>query len=52
MEDKLHYIQDAMEAYAVYKLTSLAESYGLSTSNDSNDKYTEFQRYCDERNHK
>ena len=50
MEDKLHYIQDAMEAYAVYKLTSLAESYGLSTSNDSNDKYTEFQRYCDERN--
>lgn len=50
MESKLHYIQDALESYAVYKLTKLSEENGMSASNDSDVKFRSYKNYCEERN--
>lgn len=50
MEDKLHYTQDALESYCVYKLTSLAEKNNLALKNDSDKKLSDYESYCQERN--
>jgi hypothetical protein len=49
MERELHLIQDALEAYCVFKLTELSETDNLSISNDSVEKHTQYKQYCDER---
>jgi hypothetical protein len=49
MERELHLVQDALEAYCVYKLTELSENDNLSVSNDSNLKYQYYKDYCDKR---
>tara|TARA_R100000808_G_scaffold25085_1_gene61598 strand:- start:19749 stop:20867 length:1119 start_codon:yes stop_codon:yes gene_type:complete len=49
MDRELHYIQDALEAYCVAKLTELSENDGLSISNDSHEKYRVYKEYCDTR---
>lgn len=46
---KQHFVQDALEAYAVAKLTKLAEQDNMAINNDSDEKYQIFYDYCEER---
>ena len=49
MDTILHYIQDACELLAVYRLTNLAHKDGLSLKDDVTQKRNAYEKYCDER---